>query len=321
MVTNLHYYYNKKYFSGATLENASNGEVKGQIPAIRNRNSTLTEYSLPTEVVDKFYDGLPCTHILEYKIGYPGLVTGIGLGHEINAQGEYKLGMHFDYTYGIPLIYGSSVKGVLHSNFHHFTDRIRLENGKLKLYAATLPKNEQKGVRLADDEELAKMIERSIFGSTLEADDDESEHLPVGDRDIFFDGIPFCPQSDTPVLSADYLCPHGDNPFKNPVPISFLRISPDVMVRLAFRLVDTIISYNGSDIPIEANLKYVLYRDILAEVGLGAKTNVGYGVLSKTAVKRIDSSGKVIVTAYGAAGAKEQKYENANLADYISLIV
>ena len=60
------------------------------------------------------------TNRFSLTIQYPGLVTGIGINHEAKIEGEFKLGVHFDWTYGMPVVYGSSVKGVLRAWFKEF---------------------------------------------------------------------------------------------------------------------------------------------------------------------------------------------------------
>ena len=61
------------------------------------------------------------THSFSAKIAYPGLITGTGLVHDSKKlDGAFNLGMHFDYTFGMPIVYGSSVKGVLCRYFKEF---------------------------------------------------------------------------------------------------------------------------------------------------------------------------------------------------------
>ncbi|MCD6433141.1 MAG: hypothetical protein J7L21_03790, partial [Sulfurimonas sp.] len=49
---------------------------------------------------------------------YPGLILGSGNTHELpDIKGQAILGFHFDYTSGLPVIQGSSIKGVLKSAF------------------------------------------------------------------------------------------------------------------------------------------------------------------------------------------------------------
>lgn len=49
---------------------------------------------------------------------YPGFTTGTGMPHGIkNNEEDFKIGFYFDHTTGLPIIPGSSVKGVLRSVF------------------------------------------------------------------------------------------------------------------------------------------------------------------------------------------------------------
>ncbi len=48
---------------------------------------------------------------------YPGLLIGTGYTHGTNLMGELKIGFFFDHTTGLPIIPGSSVKGLLRSMF------------------------------------------------------------------------------------------------------------------------------------------------------------------------------------------------------------
>ena len=52
-------------------------------------------------------------HSFELTTTYPGLVLGTGYSHETGTEGEFKLGFYFDWTTGLPVIPGSSVKGIL----------------------------------------------------------------------------------------------------------------------------------------------------------------------------------------------------------------
>lgn len=172
-------------------------------------------------------------------IQYPGLVTGVGLTHD--AKVGYKLGMHFDYTYGMPVIYGSSVKGVLRSWFAEFY------------------KNEYEG----DDYLISKLID-DIF---------EGGKKSIYQRDVFFDAV-IVEDYKGRFLEDDSITPHPD-PLKNPVPIKMLKIAPGCKIEFRFRLCDTEID----GVKFGAKDKLKLFKDILTTVGIGAKTNVGYGQL------------------------------------------
>lgn len=172
-------------------------------------------------------------------IQYPGLVTGVGLTHD--AKVGYKLGMHFDYTYGMPVIYGSSVKGVLRSWFAEFY------------------KNEYEG----DDYLISKLID-DIF---------EGGKKSIYQRDVFFDAV-IVEDYKGRFLEDDSITPHPD-PLKNPVPIKMLKIAPGCKIEFRFRLCDTEID----GVKFGAKDKLELFKEILTTVGIGAKTNVGYGQL------------------------------------------
>lgn len=184
------------------------------------------------------------------KTLYPGLITGVGIDHEAGIVGEFKLGVHFDYTYGMPIIYGSSVKGVLKTYFKDFA----------KDYNNTL----------TNDELI--YLEKDIFDGK-KMDDNKS----IYDRDIFFDAVISSPNRKGKILDSDSLCPHGENPLKNPIPISFLKIASDVTIEFRFKLVDSKVG----NIELKKLEKKTIFETILKTVGIGAKTNVGYGQFSQ----------------------------------------
>lgn len=185
-----------------------------------------------------------CQDVLSATVLYPGLVTGTGLVHDSkNIEGGYNLGMHFDYTWGMPVIYGSSVKGVLRQYFEEFCLE-EVEKG-----------------REGDVRPLCKAIfeggDRSIY-----------------ERDIFFDAV-ITEGCNGRILDDDSITPHTEGPLKNPVPITMLKIAPGCKIEFRFRLHDSVI--DGKTYSVD--FKKRLFKKILGTVGVGAKTNVGYGQL------------------------------------------
>ena len=243
---NLHKAYYKDYFANLNLGYLIGN---GQEPKteIKRRNSQLTSPNLlqtipaNTSVNQKF----------SLKIAYPGLVTGIGINHEAKIEGEFKLGVHFDYTYGMPVVYGSSVKGVLRAWFREFYK----------------PTETQPSV---DD----------AFNDIFEGKNTNGPKS-IYNRDIFFDAVITEADSKGRILCSDSITPHGgvnrDNPLKNPIPITFLKIAPGCKLEFRFKLVDTQIG----DKTFSADDKRKLFKEILTTVGVGAKTNVGYGQFEK----------------------------------------
>ena len=196
---------------------------------------------------------------LEFKVLYPGLATGVGIGHEAKIEGEYKLGMHFDWTYGMPIVYGSSVKGVLRSYFEDF-------------YKPQTNSKEEETERLIVD----------IFG-----EDDKlkrkgyKNEKSIYDRDIFFDAVIVKADWKGRILCPDSITPHLQGPLKNPIPITFMKIAPGCVLEFRFKLVDSKITLKDGNkfLVITAEEKLELFKTILETVGIGAKTNVGYGQL------------------------------------------
>lgn len=260
MGRNLHQYYYKDYFGEKPEEildprdnqsrrrihaslNWEDTKCKENPLILKKRNTRLTEGGLlnviqkPVDTKDSF----------QLEIIYPGLVTGIGINHEATIEGEFKLGIHFDWTYGMPVVYGSSIKGVLKS---YFKD----------IYT------QKEGWPSAED-----AIDDIFIGGKKS----------IYYRDIFFDAVivEASKKGNGPILCSDSITPHGDNPLKNPVPITFLKIASGCKLEFRFKLVDTVIEKEGKTLKLTAIEKLKIFKDILTTVGIGAKTNVGYGQL------------------------------------------
>jgi len=84
-------------------------------------------------------------------------------------------------------------------------------------------------------------------------------------KDIFFDAVII--EKGTTLLEDDYLAPHKDE-LTEPIPLRFLKVAPNVTFRFDFELYDGILSKDE---------KLRLFENIIKDLGLGAKTNVGYG--------------------------------------------
>ena len=237
---NLHKAYYKDYFKnlnfGYLLNNGEEPKTE-----IKRRNEGLTASNL----LHKLPKISLANQNFELEVVYPGLVTGIGINHEAKIEGEFKLGVHFDWTYGMPVVYGSSVKGVLKSYFKEFYNR-----------------NE-------NQPEVEDAI-KDIF---------EGEGKSIYNRDVFFDAVIVESDKKKRILCSDSITPHGDNPLKNPAPITFLKIASGCKLEFRFKLVDTVIVKDGRTLTLTAAQKLDIFKEILTTVGIGAKTNVGYGQL------------------------------------------
>ncbi len=182
---------------------------------------------------------------------YPGLLIGIGNIHELKSvEGQAILGFHFDYTTGLPVIPGSSIKGVLRSVF------------KCPDYIKELLSE----LHLDDTMDIGK-LELEIFGQRNDSDS------TIQGKDVFFDvTIVDTRMAGNKILGDDYLAPHGDNPLSEPdAVLRFIKVLPQVTFMFDFELCD--------DGLLDSAKKALLFAKILADIGLGAKTNVGYGQL------------------------------------------
>ncbi|MBR6175543.1 MAG: type III-B CRISPR module RAMP protein Cmr6 [Bacteroidales bacterium] len=290
---NLHKYYYKDYFRNLDFSYLLETDAKAPDSVkneIKRRNSVLTgdEYAQnprqahsPLRQEAKIINEVsPADERFTLQISYPGLVTGIGINHEAKIEGEFKLGVHFDWTHGMPVVYGSSVKGVLRSWFmdvYETSDKKYYECG---IDAGDLMMNIFEG---AYDRDID--AEKKRYGKDWEDKVTDpgkriyKSHESIYKRDIFFDAVIVKADKKGRILASDSITPHGgenhDNPLLNPKPITFMKIASGCTMELRFKLMPSDI--NGKTFT--AAQKKTLFEEILKTVGVGAKTNVGYGQL------------------------------------------
>ncbi|MDR2011239.1 MAG: type III-B CRISPR module RAMP protein Cmr6 [Bacteroidales bacterium] len=249
----------------------------------------------------------------ELKTTYPGLITGVGLNHATGLIGEIKLGFQFDYTTGLPYIPGSSIKGLLRSAFP-FSLKVKKEKEQeknvqdyrnnrfsyIKKLLNNLKDENNADISIDISESEIKTLEYAIFTGT----DENGKVLDSPQRDLFLD-VMIIKASKNGLIGTDFITPHK-HPLKDPNPIQFFKVLPEVVFQFLFKLNETILfedkayTKNGFenlkkklseeenfDIlifekakVISAEKKLALFRQILLDLGIGAKTNVGYGQFS-----------------------------------------
>lgn len=211
------------------------------------------------------YDFLKAEHCFTLTTAYPGLLIGSGYQHETGAEGEFKIGFFFDWTTGIPVIPGSSVKGVIRSVFNRKDFIIAIcqlvlddtnpgaffhnEHEKAEFTTAYSTIN---SIRWID-------LENEIFGNP------NGKEPNLKGSDIFHDAV--ISKASGKFLAADFIT-HHPSPLQSPNPVMFLKVLPKVTFRFQFELTDGILS---------ATAKRILFQKIIMLLGVGAKTNVGYG--------------------------------------------
>ena len=264
---NLSKAYYKDYFAGVNFQMTSgdNPEITADKDCILKKNKELLSLANETYLgkANQTYasQNSLVTHSFDLKVLYPGLVTGIGLNHEAKIEGEFKLGLHLDYTTGLPIIYGSSVKGVLRSAF--------AEQGLWEVLTSLFPGKKELDTLVNKLKEVSlSSLADEIFGS-----DKPETANSIYNRDIFFDAVVCGLNGQASMLTSDAITPHGNNPLQEPQPLAFVRIASGCKIKFRFRLRDSKI--------LKASDKLDLFKFILMALGVGAKTNVGYGRLGE----------------------------------------
>lgn len=165
---------------------------------------------------------------------YPGLLVGSGYSHPKpkGNDDDFQLGFFFDHTTGLPLISGSSIKGLLRS-----------------------------------------VCEKKGFMDDVYVDETQIPMAIFEDgKTVFYDAFIVATKNENKaIFGSDYITSHYSDElngeFKDPNPIKFLKILPEVTFRFQFR----------------CEKKYMdIFRKIILDFGLGAKTNVGYGKFMDT---------------------------------------
>jgi len=245
---NIGWLYYKDYYHGIPFHPGQKKEEFKTLFEAKNQAITTRQLSRYPEELAALKLDYQSIQRFELTTEYPGLVTGLGNPHESHQEGEYKLGFYFDHTTGLPVIPGSSVKGVLRSAFKKSPDYIK--------YLLENPPEKETPIIDIDINQL----EKEIF---------DGEGLSPYKRDIFLDAVIVAGGNTNQLfLAADFITPHPDE-FKDPVPLQFLKVLPQVTFRFQFRLKNEgLISSEG---------KKRLFERILKDLGIGAKTNVGYG--------------------------------------------
>lgn len=219
----------------------------------RKYNRSLFQTSLKKEWVEsnmEMIKALGGGEAFRLATTYPGLMIGTGLHHGTSGlKNDLKMGFQFDYTTGLPYIPGSSLKGVLRSMFPK-----TVEDGKRCKY-----------VRSKLPVALKSLTDTGIVAL--------GEDIFEQGKDIFFDALIVDSKApDCHILGEDYITPHRDV-LKNPIPLQIIKVLPCVVFAFSFCLQESKIECKQ----VAVADKIRLFHDILLDVGVGAKTNTGYG--------------------------------------------
>ncbi|MBK9302247.1 MAG: type III-B CRISPR module RAMP protein Cmr6 [Bacteroidetes bacterium] len=310
--TNLGWHYFKNYFNDLPLiKIVENSLVKAEKEALeiglKARNIEIQEYK-PNIAVNRYYTFTGNKSIM-LKTTYPGLLIGTGLKHEISAIGEAKLGFHFDFSTGLPSIPGSSIKGLLRSAFpgwclNEIGDEIKWAKTyyiESVIESCTIDDIE---IKFEQDIELKNELQKKINalemflfeGKIPSIGNDDSysflandpfwKPISIYNRCLFLDA--FIVKATSNLMYADTLAPHHpekpeSSDLLNPIPLSFIKIAPEVHFQFNFKLFE----YQDYNI---GKINFI-FKQILIHLGVGAKTNVGYGQLIESGERPIVADG------------------------------
>ncbi|ORU00263.1 CRISPR-associated RAMP Cmr6 [Anaerovibrio sp. JC8] len=245
---NMSYLYNVEYYDGLGL-NDEEFFVNG---GITDRTTNIVEFHFPTEnIFPAEFEHIDGLQEFSLHTAYPGLMIGTGLLHEIKMVDALKNGFTFDFVTGLPFLPGSSLKGMLRSYFPEPGDDARIE------YIKSCPN----GKKVDDIVEFTKWI----FGQ------DKPGNIN------FLGAFPQVDENDKTLLATEYITPHPSE-FKEPKPVSMVKIKPGVIFKFFFVCKDYVVD---KKVVVTAAELLELFEQIVLDMGIGAKTNVGFGMMVK----------------------------------------
>lgn len=278
-MSNAHYTFYTEYYQ--TL-----AQVDANITYQRHNKSLITQQY---KVSDRQIPLTEQSFVLETR--YPGLLIGLGYSHVIDIEdpstasrqvgqggnrtssNAIKLGISMDYTTGLPVLPGSMVKGILRNAYRQW-----------KPYIQEISTDKDIDIPALSDEQAVTAMEMAVFGEWCKDSEDSKERAQQNtNHDVFFDAIPIKPNPAGYLLNLESITPHiklEDGIYtgmKEPIPLKMLKIRPEVQMLFRFRLSDTMLPSIG--ITITSHQKLQLFKRILVDLGVGAKTNVGFGVM------------------------------------------
>lgn len=226
-----------------------------------------------------------------FSVEYPGALIGSGYPHMMGKKkGEIQNGFCFDHISGSPYYPGSSLKGLLEDPFQRALSG-RTEEREGYLYYVTRIIEEKTGKKGLTKEDVANIWRQSFQGIVLseksqdDINEDKQKQIQelrecMYDRDVFYDAYvtnignnPY--NSNKDILGLDYITPHEK--LKDPTPVTILRMMPGVELTFTMFLHDVKKPQGG--VLLSADEKAEVFVAIIEDMGIGSKTNLGYGVL------------------------------------------
>lgn len=238
-----------------------------------------------------------------------GLLIGLGNEHGTGkSKNEFKMGFHFDYSTGIPFITGHLLKGRIRSFFpiaykneekrKKVLARLKEDiksalNKELKDDEIEVLQNaifEGKQYEKIDGKNVIKSVSRYKMDTFLGAYPSKSVHPSFTYKipQLFNVGggnNPRYQERDITIPAGTFLfddtLAHHEHPLKDPTPLRFLKILPNVEITFQFIL------HESGGLTVDEKVKSFTY--LLQKYGAGNKTSSGYGQFKKSDVNSFNS--------------------------------
>lgn len=256
---NMNYIFNVSYFDDMDWSAFENGGREnhtntGNTDRLKPYNDAIRDFSFKIPSPVQKWQSLQMKGYKDFQLytKYPGLMIGTGNEHSLKMDGAIKCGFSFDYVTGLPYIPGSSLKGALRACFP----------GDGKKSEISLEYEEYIRTLLGKDDVDIDKLKENIFDN----------------NDVFLGAFPDIGFAGKRLLDMEFITPHTAGKFKNPNPISQIKVRPDVKFDFCFILSDYC-SEDGTII-VSAEEKKSLFEALILDMGMGAKTHVGFGLFS-----------------------------------------
>ena len=240
---NLNLLFHKLYYREIknTAGNPNNKTTKRRFEEAVKAQNTEIFNSCFVNAVDFLACEIPNVKTIRMKTKYPGLLIGTGYPHGSGRADD-------DIKCGFSFDYVSGQPYIPGSSV----------KGVLRSHFKDHPDAVAEIANIT--KENVKDLETNIF-----------DH-----GDVFLDAVLYDGNDKNLILGAEYITPHSDST-KNPIPIHIIKVLPDV--RFEFRFV--VCKFENSEFTFAENQKIELFEKLLKLFGIGAKTNVGFGILER----------------------------------------
>jgi CRISPR-associated protein Cmr6 len=300
---NLGWLFYRDYFRGYNYPLDKKGREAAE-PFFTAKNKALYDYQLDDYA--KLTD-LPTLanvkgfHTLNLVTTYPGLLIGTGYNHDVAAVGAIKIGFYFDHTTGLPVLPGSSFKGILRSVFPGQDLALIADGrpngealGKMASQKAAYVRALLKSVGVAPDKVdtagYVENLEEELFNGHVSRGKGKAAiamPIPIPQRFICHDA--FILKTTGQLLGPDFITPHKSrkahlpDEVVEPNPVQLVKVMPGVTFQFTFQASTSYSLETGEQRQASLTPEQLtkLVQQILLDQGIGAKTNTGYGQLEE----------------------------------------